>query len=113
MINIGSVDGMHVPMWESSADCASKAGLRHLTRHLARRLAEAHHRQRDRTGHLRFAHDPFRLRGGEEGLIAATPFGRTGGPGAASGAAISFASRAVSWITGAILAVDRGYVTLA
>ncbi|MFP6665357.1 MAG: SDR family NAD(P)-dependent oxidoreductase, partial [Deltaproteobacteria bacterium] len=42
VINIGSVDGLHVPGLETYAYSASKAGLHHMTRVLARRLARDH-----------------------------------------------------------------------
>ena len=39
MINIGSIDGLQVPMLETYAYSASKAAVHHLTRVLARKLA--------------------------------------------------------------------------
>src|SRR5437016_9635276 len=39
IINIGSIDGLHVPVLETYAYSASKAAVHHLTRVLARRLA--------------------------------------------------------------------------
>ena len=39
VINIGSIDGIHVPVLESYSYSASKAAVHQLTRHLARRLA--------------------------------------------------------------------------
>ena len=41
VINIGSIDGIHVPIMESYAYSASKAAVHQLTRHLARFLAPA------------------------------------------------------------------------
>ena len=42
VINIGSIDGLHVPPLETYAYSASKAAVHHLTRTLARRLAAEH-----------------------------------------------------------------------
>ncbi len=42
VINIGSIDGIHVPMLESYSYSASKAAVHQLTRHLAKRLAPDH-----------------------------------------------------------------------
>ena len=39
VINIGSIDGIHVPMLDTWAYSSSKAAVHQLTRHLARRLA--------------------------------------------------------------------------
>ena len=39
MINIGSIDGLHVPLMETYSYSASKAAVHQLTRHLASRLA--------------------------------------------------------------------------
>ena len=113
VINIGSVDGMHVPMWESYAYSASKAGVHHLTRHVAKRLAPEHITVNAiAPGIFPSRMTRFAFEEGEEELIAATPLGRTGEPDDAAGAAIFLASRAASWITGAVLPVDGGYVTL-
>ena len=49
VINIGSIDGLHVPLLDTFAYSAAKAGLHHMTRVLAHKLApRAHHRERDR-----------------------------------------------------------------
>src|SRR3546814_3823273 len=42
VINIGSVDGLTAPAVENYPYSASKAAVHHLTRHLARFLAESH-----------------------------------------------------------------------
>jgi NAD(P)-dependent dehydrogenase (short-subunit alcohol dehydrogenase family) len=113
VINIGSVDGMHVPMWESYAYSASKAAVHQLTRHVGKRLASEHITVNAIAPGIfpskmtRFAFEES----GDE-LVAATPLGRTGEPDDAAGAAIFLASPAASWITGAVLPVDGGFVTL-
>ena len=113
IINIGSVDGTHVPMWESYAYSASKAGVHQLTRHVAKRLAPEHITVNAiAPGIFPSRMTRFAFESDEEALVTATPLGRTGQPDDAAGAAIFLASRAASWITGAILPVDGGYVTL-
>src|SRR5690606_23889953 len=41
-INIGSIGGLHIPNWDALPYGASKAGLHHLTRALAKRLGNVH-----------------------------------------------------------------------
>ena len=48
VINIGSIDGIQVPLLDTYAYSTSKAALHHLTRALARRLAPGDHRERRR-----------------------------------------------------------------
>ncbi len=113
IINVGSVDGLHVPRWESYAYSSSKAGLHQLTRHLGSRLAPEHITVNSlapgvvATKMTRFA---LEEEGGE--LVEAIPMGRTGTAGDMAGAAIFLASPAASWITGVVLPVDGGYATL-
>ncbi len=113
VINIGSVDGTHVPMWESYAYSSSKAAIHQLTRHVAKRLADDHITVNAiapgvfPSRMMRFAFEES-----EQQLVDATPLGRTGQPDDAAGAAIFLASPAASWITGAVLPVDGGMVTL-
>ena len=113
VINIGSVDGIRVPVWESYAYSASKAAVHQLTRVVGRRLAAEHITVNAIAPGL----FPSKMTSGvlaedEEGLVASVPLGRLGEPDDAAGAAIFLASPAARWVTGAVLPVDGGMATL-
>ena len=113
IINIGSVHGDVAPPWESYAYSASKAGVHHLTRHLAKRLGPDHIIVNA------IAPGPFPSKMmaatiAEQGaeLIKETATGRLGVEDDMAGIAIYLASRAASNVTGAIIPVCGGYGTL-
>jgi NAD(P)-dependent dehydrogenase (short-subunit alcohol dehydrogenase family) len=112
VINIGSVDGIQVPVMETYAYSTSKAALHHLTRHLASRLGRQHITVNA------IAPGPFEskmmaetLRNFGDAIAASSPLGRIGRPDDMAGAAIFLASRAGAYVTGAILPVDGGIAT--
>jgi NAD(P)-dependent dehydrogenase (short-subunit alcohol dehydrogenase family) len=112
VINVGSIDGLHVPGLDTFAYSSSKAGVHHLTRVLARRLA------RDNINVNAVAPGPFEskmmaetLKTFGEAIKAACPRGRIGEPEDMAGTAIFLASRASAYITGAVLPVDGGIAT--
>jgi len=112
VINIGSIDGIHVPVLESYSYSSSKAAVHQLTRHLARHLAP-------RITVNAVAPGPF-----ESKMMAATldafgqqiadaaPMKRIGRPDDMAGVAIFLASRAGSYLTGAVIPVDGGIATV-
>jgi NAD(P)-dependent dehydrogenase (short-subunit alcohol dehydrogenase family) len=113
IINVGSVDGMSVPRWESYAYSSSKAAVHHLTRHLAHRLAPEHVTVNAIAYGVfpsRMTRFAFEAEGDE--LVAAIPLGRSGQPADAVGVAVLLASRAGAWMTGTVIPVDGGYSTL-
>ncbi|MDH5672012.1 MAG: SDR family oxidoreductase [Myxococcales bacterium] len=112
VINIASIDGLHVPGLETYAYSSSKAGLLHLTRVLARRLAADH------INVNAVAPGPFEskmmaetLRTFGDAIRESCPLGRIGEPEDMAGVAIYLASRASAYVTGAYIPVDGGIAT--
>jgi NAD(P)-dependent dehydrogenase (short-subunit alcohol dehydrogenase family) len=113
VINIGSIDAIHIPLWETYAYSSSKAGVHQLTRHLAHRLVGEHITVNAiAPGLFPSRMTAFAFESGEEELTSKIPLGRAGRPDDAAGAAIFFASPAASYVTGAVLVVDGGLATL-
>ncbi|UUY05627.1 SDR family oxidoreductase [Svornostia abyssi] len=113
VINIGSVDGLRVPMTENYSYSASKAAVHMLTRHLAKRLAGEHITVNA------IAPGPFESKmtafmlDNEEGraAVASTvPLGRIGSEDDIVGTTLFLASRAGAYLTGAVIPVDGGMV---
>ena len=108
VVNVGSIDGLHVPLLETYSYSSAKAALHHLTRVLARKLAP-------RITVNAIAPGPFesqmmkatldRFRGSIE---STNPRGRIGEPEDMAGATIFLCSRAAAYVTGAVIPVDGG-----
>ena len=113
VINIGSVDGIQVPILESYAYSSSKAAVHQLTRHLGSRLAREHITcNAIAPGLFPSKMTKFLFESGGDEIAANTPLGRNGQPDDIAGAAIYLASPAASWVTGVVLPDDVGIVTL-
>ncbi len=112
VINVGSVDGLHVSALPTYSYAASKAGVHHLTRMLARDLGPRH------VTVNAIAPGPFEskmmaatLAAAGDDIAASAPLGRIGRPDDMAGVATFLASRAGAYVTGAVIPVDGGLVT--
>jgi NAD(P)-dependent dehydrogenase (short-subunit alcohol dehydrogenase family) len=112
VINIGSIDGIHVPVLETYSYSASKAAVHQLTRHLARRLAPAITVNAIAPGPFESKMMAATLETFGEQIAASAPLKRIGRPDDMAGAAVFLASRAGSYLTGAVIPVDGGIATV-
>jgi NAD(P)-dependent dehydrogenase (short-subunit alcohol dehydrogenase family) len=111
VINIGSVDGLQVPMMETYAYSASKAAVHQLTRHLASQLAPNITVNAIAPGPFQSKMMRATLEVAGEQIARTNPMGRIGSDEDMAGTALFLASRASAYITGAIIPVDGGMYT--
>jgi NAD(P)-dependent dehydrogenase (short-subunit alcohol dehydrogenase family) len=111
VINIGSIDGLRTPAVDSYSYSASKAAVHMLTRHLARRLAA------EQITVNAIAPGPFESKmmaflldepAARAQVEASVPLGRIGRPDDVAGLTLFLASRAGSYLTGAVIPLDGG-----
>ena len=112
VINIGSIDGLQVPLLPTYAYSASKAAVHHMTRVLAKELGPRHITVNA------VAPGPFEskmmaetLRNFGDQIARSSQLGRIGRPDDMAGVAIYPASRAGAYVTGAVIPVDGGIAT--
>ena len=112
VVNIGSVDGIRVPVLQNYAYSASKAAVHMLTRHLAHHLANDHVSVNAiAPGPFPSKMTAFMFEAGEEVVAQGVPMGRVGRPDDVAGTAIYLCSRAGAYLTGAVIPVDGGVST--
>ena len=112
VINIGSIDGIHVPILDTFSYSASKAAVHQLTRHLAKSLAPEITVNAIAPGPFESKMMAATLEAVGDQIAAAAPLKRIGRPDDMAGVAIFLASRAGSYLTGTIIPVDGGIATV-
>lgn len=111
VINIGSIDGIQVPILETYSYSASKAAVHQLTRHLAAKLAPEVTVNAIAPGPFESKMMAATLEAAGDAIAASAPMKRIGRPADMAGAAIYLASPASTYVTGVILPVDGGIAT--
>ena len=114
VINIGSIDGMHVSPYEAYSYNASKAGVLHMTRMMAKFLAA----RNIAVNAIAPGYFPSKMTAGLDDAIvdltmSQTPMRRKGTPDDMAGVALFLASRASAYLCGSVVAVDGGFATTA
>ncbi len=112
VVNIGSIDGIHVPMLETYSYSASKAAVHQLTRHLAKKLAPLITVNAIAPGPFQSKMMAATLDAFGDQIAANAPMKRIGRPDDMAGAAIYLASPAGAYLTGVVLPVDGGIATV-
>jgi NAD(P)-dependent dehydrogenase (short-subunit alcohol dehydrogenase family) len=110
VINTGSIDGIVPPGRgrDNFSYSASKAAVHMLTQHLAGELAPRILVNAIAPGLFESRMTKELLRAGSDAVGSGFPLGRIGRPDDMAGIAVFLASRASSYITGAVIPVDGG-----
>jgi len=111
VINIGSIDGIQVPMLETYSYSSSKAAVHQLTRHLASKLAPEITVNAVAPGPFESKMMAATLEAFGDAIAAGAPMKRIGRPDDMAGVAIYLASKASAFVTGAVIPVDGGIAT--
>jgi NAD(P)-dependent dehydrogenase (short-subunit alcohol dehydrogenase family) len=111
VINVGSIDGIHVPLLETYSYSSSKAAVHQLTRHLAKHLAPEITVNAVAPGPFPSKMMRATLEAAGEAIAAGTALKRIGRDDDMAGVALFLASRAGSYLTGTVIPVDGGMAT--
>lgn len=114
VINIGSVDGLVIPLTQNYGYSASKAAVHMLTRHLAHELVRDHVTVNAIAPGLfpsRMTRWAFESPA-PDAVVNAIPMRRAGTAEDVGGTAIWLASRAGAYVTGAVIPVSGGLATI-
>jgi NAD(P)-dependent dehydrogenase (short-subunit alcohol dehydrogenase family) len=111
VINIGSVDGLHVPTFDTFSYSTSKAAVHHLTKVMAAKLAPQITVNAVAPGPFESKMMAATLDAFRDVIVQQCPLGRIGEPDDMAGVALYLASRAGAYVTGAVIPVDGGLVT--
>jgi len=114
VINIGSIEGIRTTHLEAYSYAASKAGVNHLTRIMAKFLAPKH----IAVNAIAPGYFPSKMTDsidehGAKEVVDNAPMKRMGSPEDMAGIALYLASRASSFVCGAVIPVDGGLATTA
>ena len=114
IINIGSIDGQHVSPIETYSYAASKAGVLHLTRMMAKNLAP----RNIQVNAIAPGYFPSKMTAGiadeiNNNALKTTPMARWGTPEDMAGVALFLGSRASGYLCGATITADGCYATTA
>lgn len=114
IINIGSIDGQHVSPIETYSYAASKAGVLHLTRMMAKNLAA----RNIQVNAIAPGYFPSKMTAGiadeiNNGALKTTPMARWGTTEDMAGVALFLGSKASGYLCGATITADGGYATTA
>lgn len=114
VVNTGSIDGIRPPARgrDNFSYSASKAGVHMLTQHLAGELAPEILVNAIAPGLFESRMTKELLRAGADAVGELMPLGRIGRPDDMAGIAVFLASRASTFITGAVIPVDGGVSVL-
>lgn len=111
IINIGSIDGIQVPILDTYSYSASKAAIHHMTRVLARKLAPKITVNAVAPGPFQSKMMAATLEKFGDSIADSCPMKRIGEPDDMAGVAIYLASKAGAYVTGSVLPVDGGIST--
>ena len=112
IINIGSIDGLHVPRMQTYSYATSKAAIHQMTRVLARELGPRYITVNAvAPGPFESKMMAWTLNEFGDAIAASSPLGRIGRPDDMAGVAVFLTSRAGAYVTGAVIPVDGGIAT--